>query len=56
MNRVARYWSKTPREFRTLDKESQAEMHATYTVEMEIEHYYSSEQSRIINTTNKQQQ
>lgn len=47
VGRVARYWSMTPRKFRTLDKEEQAELHAIYAVEMEIEHYNSSEQAKI---------
>lgn len=36
-----------PREFRVLDKEQQAELHAIWTVEQEIEGYYNSEIAKI---------
>jgi hypothetical protein len=45
---VARWWNLKPWEFRTLDKERQAELHAVYKVESEIEYYYASEQARKI--------
>lgn len=48
VNQVAHYWGMTPRRFRTLDKEEQAELHATYRVIKEIDYYYSSEQARLI--------
>lgn len=54
MNKVAHYWQMTPRRFRTLDKEEQAELHATYKVLMEVEYYYSSEQARIMDAAHKQ--
>ena len=41
--RVARFWGMKPWEFRTLEPEKQAELHALYDLENEIEGYYASE-------------
>jgi len=44
--RIAKWWDLKPWEFRALDREQRAELHAIYSVEMEIESYYASETIR----------
>jgi hypothetical protein len=44
--RVAKWWNLKPWEFRTLERDQRAELHAIYSVEMEIETYYNSESLR----------
>jgi hypothetical protein len=44
--RVAKHWGLMPWEFRELEREKAAELHAIYQVEQEIEAYYNSEQSK----------
>jgi hypothetical protein len=44
--RLAKWWDLKPWEFRALDREQRAELHAIYSVEMEIESYYASESIR----------
>ena len=43
---VARFWSMKPWEFRVLDIDQKAELHATYKIKQEIDLYYSSERAR----------
>lgn len=44
--RVARFWNMTLNQFRMLDGDEQAELHAVYVIEQQIEMYYSSEQAK----------
>ena len=40
---VSHWWRMLPRQFRALDRDDQAELHALYDVQREIENYYNSE-------------
>jgi len=46
VGRVAKFWNRLPWEFESLEPEKQAQLHAIYTVEMECQQYYDSEQAR----------
>jgi hypothetical protein len=48
IGRVARFWNLKPWEFRSLTPENKAELHALYTLEMEIEGYFESEKAKKI--------
>lgn len=42
-----------PWEFRNLDNEQQAELHAAYDAQQMIEMYYNSEKARMMDAINK---
>lgn len=45
-HRVARWWNLKPWEYRSLEQSQQAELHAIYDAEKEIEQYYDGEYAR----------
>ena len=51
---VAYHWRMLPRQFRELDRDDQAELHAHYRINLEIEAYYNSEQAIRMERISKQ--
>jgi hypothetical protein len=50
---VSRFWGIKPWEFKSLEKEKKAELHAAYKVKQEIDAYYASERMRKMDRDKK---